>query len=51
VRLFEPANHLDLQPSISADIARGPTANPAWSALWRERAADAFYTPPLVPVG
>jgi hypothetical protein len=50
VRLFEPANLLNLQPNVSADLARGVTANVAWSALWRESATDAFYAPPLVPV-
>jgi hypothetical protein len=50
VRLFEPANLVNLQPSIGADLGGGVSANVAWSALWRERAADAFYAPPLVPV-
>jgi hypothetical protein len=50
VRLFEPANLLNLQPSITVDLAKGVNANVAWSALWRESEADAFYAPPLVPV-
>jgi hypothetical protein len=50
VRLFEPANLINLQPSITADLAKGVSAIVAWSALWRESAADAFYAPPLVPV-
>jgi hypothetical protein len=31
-------------------LGKGVTANAAWSALWRESKADAFYAPPLVPV-
>jgi hypothetical protein len=50
VRLFEPANLIDLQPSITVDLAKGVSANVALSALWRENEADAFYAPPLVPV-
>jgi hypothetical protein len=50
VRLFEPANLMNLQPSITFDLARGVSANLALSALWRENEADAFYAPPLVPV-
>jgi hypothetical protein len=50
VRLFEPANLMNLQPSITVDLAKNLSANLALSALWRENAADAFYAPPLVPV-
>jgi hypothetical protein len=50
VRLFEPSNLLNLQPSITVKLAQGVNANVAWSALWRESKADAFYAPPLVPV-
>jgi hypothetical protein len=50
VRLFEPANLVNLQPSITVDLAKGVSANLAVSALWRENRADAFYAPPLVPV-
>jgi hypothetical protein len=50
VRLFEPANLVNVQPSITMDLARGVSASVAVSALWRENAADAFYAPPLVPV-
>jgi hypothetical protein len=50
VRLFEPANLLNVQPSITALLGKDLNASLAWSALWRESAADAFYAPPLVPV-
>jgi Alginate export len=49
-RLFEPANLLNFQPSITIDLAKNVNATVAGSALWRENAADAFYAPPLVPV-
>jgi hypothetical protein len=39
-----------MQPSITVDLVRNVNANVAWSALWRQSAADAFYAPPLVPV-
>src|ERR1700730_4896374 len=50
VRLFEPANLLNLQPSITVDLAKNVNATVAGSALWKESSADAFYAPPLVPV-
>ena len=50
VRLFEPSNLLNLQPTVAADLTRSVKANVAWSALWRENQEDAFYAPPLVPV-
>jgi hypothetical protein len=50
VRLFEPSNLLNLQPTLAADLAKSVKANVAWNALWRENQADAFYAPPLVPV-
>jgi hypothetical protein len=50
VRLFEPSNLVNLQPTVAADLSKGVKANVAWSALWRENQADAFYAPPLVPV-
>jgi hypothetical protein len=50
VRLFEPSNLVNLQPTVAADLSRSVKANVAWSALWRENPADAFYAPPLVPV-
>jgi alginate export protein len=50
VRLFEPANLLNLQPSITVDLAKNVNATVAGSVLWRENTADAFYAPPLVPV-
>jgi hypothetical protein len=50
VRLFEPANLFNLQPSITVDLAKNVSATVAGSALWRVRTADAFYAPPLVPV-
>ena len=50
VRLFEPANLFNLQPSVTVDLAKNMSATVAGSALWRVRTADAFYAPPLVPV-
>jgi hypothetical protein len=50
VRLFEPANLSNVQPNVGVVLGKGVTANAAWSALWRESKADAFYAPPLVPV-
>jgi hypothetical protein len=50
VRLFEPANLMNLQPNVAADLSKSVKANVAWSTLWRENQADAFYAPPLVPV-
>jgi hypothetical protein len=50
VRLFEPANLINLQPSITIDLVKNVSATVAWSALWRHTMADAFYAPPLVPV-
>jgi hypothetical protein len=50
VRLFEPSNLLNLQPNVTAHFANRVNVNVAWSALWRESTADAFYAPPLVPV-
>jgi hypothetical protein len=50
VRLFEPANLLDLQPSITVGLSKNLDATVAGSALWRVSMADAFYAPPLVPV-
>src|ERR1700730_12770375 len=50
VRLFEPANLLHFEPSITVDLAKNVSAVVAGSALWKVRVADAFYAPPLVPV-
>src|ERR1700687_2642099 len=50
VRLFEPANLLNVQPSITVDLAKNVSAVVAGSALWRVSMADAFYAPPLVLV-
>jgi len=50
VRLFEPANLVNLQPSFTVDLGKNVSVVAAGSALWRVRAADAFYAPPLVPV-
>src|SRR6202171_6431165 len=50
VRLFEPANLINLQPSITVDLAKNVNATVAGSALWRGSMADAFYAPPLVLV-
>ncbi|HXN23182.1 MAG TPA: alginate export family protein [Candidatus Dormibacteraeota bacterium] len=50
VRLFEPANLLNLQPSITVDLSKNLNASVAGSALWRVSMADAFYAPPLVLV-
>jgi len=45
VGLFAPANLLNLQPNITLDMAKEASVNLAWSSLWRESAADAFYQP------
>src|ERR1700682_3777959 len=50
VRLFEPSNLLNLSPKATVHFANRVNVNVAWSALWRESKADAFYAPPLVPV-
>jgi hypothetical protein len=49
VRLFEPSNLLNLQPTLGADLAKSVKANVAWNALWRENQADAFYAPRWCP--
>jgi hypothetical protein len=50
VRLFEPANLLNFQPSITVGLSKNLDATLAGSALWRVSMADTFYAPPLVPV-
>lgn len=48
--LVAPANILDVHPSVTATLASGLTLQLGWDVLWRHRRADAFYTPPLVPI-
>ncbi len=48
--LFAPSNVINLQPNFTLEPTKGVSANVAWSSLWRESKADAFYAPPLVPV-
>ena len=48
--LFAPANLINLQPSVTVDATKSMSVNLAWSSLRRESKADAFYSPPLVPV-
>jgi hypothetical protein len=45
-----PANLLDVQPSLTVDVAPKATLSVSWNALWKQERADAFYAPPLSPV-
>ena len=50
VGLFAPANLLNLQPNITLDLTHDASVHVAWSSLWRESTADAFYQPAVEPV-
>jgi hypothetical protein len=50
VGLFAPANLLNLQSNVTLDFSKDLSVNAAWSSLWRERKADAFYRPAVEPV-
>jgi len=50
VSLFAPANLINLQPNFTITPTKNVSAKLAWGWLRRERKADAFYAPPLVPV-
>ena len=48
--LATPANLLDVQPNLRLSLTDRISATLSWNKLWKHKAADAFYTPPLVPV-
>jgi hypothetical protein len=48
--LVAPANIMDLHPTITLAPSEGVSLAAGLNLLWRHRAADAFYAPPLVPV-
>jgi Alginate export len=50
--LITPANFVDLQPSLTLTFHPGASLLIGWNVLWKQRAADAFYTtpPPLTPL-
>jgi Alginate export len=50
--LITPANFVDLQPSLTLTFHPGASLLIGWNLLWKQRAADAFYTtpPPLTPL-
>ncbi len=48
--LFAPANLLNLQSNVTLDFSKDLSVTAAWSSLWRERKADAFYRPAVEPV-
>ena len=48
--LATPANLLDVQPSVTLDVAPQAKLSLSWNALWKQERADAFYAPPLSPV-
>lgn len=48
--LVAPANLIDIQPGVSVKPLTGVTLTAGWSVLWREAAADGFYTSPMSPV-
>lgn len=49
--LVAPANVIDLHPSLRWSPDRRTTLTLGADWLWRHRAADAFYVPPLTPIG
>lgn len=50
--LISPANLVDLQASLTLTFHPGASLLLGWNVLWKQRAADAFYTtpPPLTPL-
>jgi hypothetical protein len=45
--LVAPANIMDVFPMVTVTPVPGLAVSAGWNALWRQRAADAFYSPPL----
>lgn len=50
VGLIAPANIMDIYPSLTIKPAEDVEVFLGWNALWRHRAGDGFYAPPLQPV-
>jgi hypothetical protein len=48
--LVAPANIMDLHPTVTVAPEEGVELTAGLNLLWRHRARDAFYAPPLVPV-
>ena len=46
-----PANLLDLQPNVRLSLTDRLRVTVSWDGLWKHEAADAFYSPSLMPVG
>jgi Alginate export len=48
--LVAPANLLDVQPSFALQWPARVRWEASWNMLWKYARADAFYSPPLIPV-
>lgn len=49
--LAAPANLLDIQPNLTLALTPKLSLTVGWNPLWKFAEADAFYAPPLSPVG
>lgn len=48
--LVAPANLINVQPMVAVRPVKDLTLSAGWGLLWRENAADGFYTAPMTPV-